>query len=50
MVRVTCLGGMEKELKRLRKRISAMDKPDGLEPEEVDRLAFLKEELQNIMP
>ena len=41
---------VEKELKRLRKRISAMDKPDGLEPEEVDRLAFLKEELQNIMP
>ena len=40
---------IESELKRLRKRIRSLDRSDEIEPEEVDRLAYLKEELQNIL-
>ena len=39
---------IEKELKRLRKKIGG-EAPDGLGTEDVDRLAYLREELQNML-
>jgi metallo-beta-lactamase family protein len=40
---------LENELKRLKKKISGEVSPDGLEEEDADRLAYLKEELQNML-
>jgi len=40
---------LENELKRLKKKISGELSPDGLEEEDADRLAYLKEELQNML-
>ncbi len=40
---------IEKELKRLRKKISGEVTPNGLGTEDVDRLAYLREELQNML-
>ena len=40
---------LENELKRLRKKISGEVSPDGLEEVDADLLAYLKEELQNIL-
>ena len=40
---------IENELKRLRKKVSEQSAPDGLGTEDVDRLAYLREELQNML-
>ena len=40
---------LENELKRLRKKISGELSPDKLGEEDADRLAYLKEELQNML-